>query len=214
MNTNFIHTPLTSADLSVSDMNIYFVDPEIDTIDISGMSLEFEDILFTQQDTLSFPNLSSVTGEISLKRLDSKYFHESGVTCNITGGDNVFEIMLNSSDKISGFVDKAELVIDIRGLGPSYELMYELNDIQIDSILQNYYGQDIMSGTVNLSTSLYSSGADLDVLLENASGTILVEGEGIIMKGFDLDEILSNYKRSQKFKVRRIWIRSYTKSPK
>jgi hypothetical protein len=208
INTSFVHTPLSSADLTISDLDIYFTNPDIDTIDINGMSFEFDNILFevqdslvTSQDTLGFANISSIKGEIVLNKFDSKYFHESGLMSEITGGNNHYKIELSSSDNLSGFIDRASLELDFSELEPSYELLYDLENVQIDSIVKEYYGQDFMSGVVNVSTNLSSGGGGLDQLLENINGSVLVEGENIMVQGFDLDEILSNYQRSQNFNL-------------
>jgi len=201
VDTRFSHTPLTSADVSITDFDIFYTDPEVDTVTIDGMKVNFKNITFNPYDSLVFPEVLSASGEISFEKFKSRYFYETGVKCEIDGGEDKFNLVLTSPDKLSGFINNATLSVDITGTEPSYKLWYELNDIQIGTIVKQYYEEDVMNGVLNLSTNLFTNGSTWDKLARNATGNVLIEGKDLVLYGFDLDEILTNYKKSQNFRL-------------
>ena len=67
--------------------------------------------------------------------------------------------------------------------------------------LGSFLADSIIQGGINFKLHLESKGTSSNQIISEAIGSAAVEGRDIRINGFDLDEILANYKKSQNFRL-------------
>ena len=84
---------------------------------------------------------------------------------------------------------------------PRYHLEYSIKQLPIHDFLSSFYSEKLFTGFVNLDLNLTSSGEDVEQITSNMSGSIILEGDSLILTGMNLDDLINNFRRSQSFNL-------------
>ncbi len=97
--------------------------------------------------------------------------------------------------------DFGELTLDT-GTNPStFVLDYVLQDISIEQALQSYTKEKLMEGMMDVSLHFNGSVDTFQESLKNLEGKVSIASDSLVLHGFDLDDLLKKYKRSQNFNL-------------
>ncbi len=81
---------------------------------------------------------------------------------------------------------------------PFLNIEADIPKFKMASFSKEYLKKDILSGTVKVHKKFSMSLGDLKTIKKTLRGTALIDGEGVGVKGFDLDKILSKYSDAKK----------------
>jgi AsmA protein len=59
----------------------------------------------------------------------------------------------------------------------------------------------VISGPLQLSLNISASGSEWDSIVKNVDGTINLSGNNLLLNGFDADELIEDFQRSQNFNM-------------
>ena len=84
---------------------------------------------------------------------------------------------------------------------PSFSIIYNDVSFRAEKMLSAFMEDQVISGPLKLSFDISSTGSEWDSIVSNMSGTINLSGEKLLLNGFDADEIIDDFKRSQNFNL-------------
>ncbi len=122
------------------------------------------------------------------------------IDMDFTGANDMFNMEF-STLRNSETLDKGSLLLDISKSPPVFELRYDLEDISIGSVIEDYTTEKLIEGTLNASLEFSGSGTNWEEVSTNLSGNVNISGDSLIFYGIDMDDLLRKYKRSQKFNL-------------
>jgi hypothetical protein len=137
-------------------------------------------------------------GELEADHVKTKYFDVKEVKVNTTKKTNA--LMEMSSSAMNGDIRTALLSINLEDSVPAYMINYTLANVDLDYFFSQEQ-EKVIDGNVDFEFNATSEGIEWSDIAKNTNGSLLVHGENILLYGFDLDEILKNYKKSQNFRL-------------
>jgi hypothetical protein len=82
---------------------------------------------------------------------------------------------------------------------PSYEIKYIINRFRIEDLLSNFINKHYLSGPTDLSVELLFTGKKWKEISSTMKGRIHLTGDSLVLTGFDFDNFIKKYERSQRF---------------
>jgi len=92
----------------------------------------------------------------------------------------------------------AKARLDLNKKVPFANIELDIPKFKMKSFSKEYLKKDILSGIVKVHKKFTLSLGDLKTIKKTLKGTALIDGEGVGIKGFDLDKILSKYNNAKK----------------
>jgi len=84
---------------------------------------------------------------------------------------------------------------------PKFNITY--NDISFlaEKMLSTFNENQVISGPLEISFNISSTGSEWDTIVNNMDGTINLSGKNLLLNGLDADEMIDKFKRSQNFNL-------------
>lgn len=122
------------------------------------------------------------------------------------------DLKLHAEEKVGGALDLQPITlkafgtqasggfrVQLTGDDESYSAALEVPDVQVGQILQDYGFRKFADGKVGLSGNLAYQGRSHKDLLKSITGDILFRGDSVTVYGYDLDKLLREFERTQRF---------------
>jgi uncharacterized protein involved in outer membrane biogenesis len=104
-----------------------------------------------------------------------------------------------------GGTGNGSLHVDMTGPSPHYRVIYTLNRVRIEQLLQQYLLKKIprktIEGPINFSADLTASGKSADEVKRSLNGDLSLNGENLMLYNVDIDALIMKYERSQNFNL-------------
>lgn len=172
--------------------------PELDTISIENLSLKMDSLTLSgEMNTLN--SIDKLKASISMDHINTRYFKERGAAASVGKNGKEIVLALRSQTVSYGLTDVAELQITLDHT-PKFALTYHVDDINLGAFTV-VEGDTLVQGVIDFEFNAMSAGRDIQSIRELAEGNILITGEDVRIYGFNLDKILTNYKKSQNFRL-------------
>lgn len=84
---------------------------------------------------------------------------------------------------------------------PNYHIIYQLNQTPVTELFTNDIKETIFEGDIDLNIDLSFSGNSGKEILRTMTGHILLKGDSLFIQGFDIDKLITKFKRSQNFNL-------------
>ncbi|HUV65196.1 MAG TPA: AsmA family protein, partial [Sedimentisphaerales bacterium] len=95
--------------------------------------------------------------------------------------------------------------VDVTGPSPHYRVIYTLNRVRIEELLQQYslkkIPQKTIEGPINFSADLTAMGRSADEVKRSLNGNLSLNGENLMLYNIDIDALIMKYERSQNFNL-------------
>ncbi len=173
-----------------------------DTIVTKNLELELNKIYFNDK-ICSNPLATLYTnGRVKSDNFKSSSFNFRHLNFNLNVINGDYEI---NSKTVSIFGDDAKGQVKIKAAPfadvPKFNINY--NDISFlaEKMLSTFNENQVISGPLKISFNISSAGSEWDTIVSNMDGTINLSGKNLVLNGFDADEIIEDFKRSQKFNL-------------
>jgi AsmA protein len=173
-----------------------------DTIVTKNLEFEFNKIYFN--DNINPNPLAILYTNGRVKSDNFKYgsfnFRDLDFDLNVINGD--YEIKSNT---VRIFGDDARGQVKIKATPfadvPKFNIAY--NDISFlsEKMLSAFNESPVISRPLKISFNISSTGSEWDTIVSTMNGTINLSGKNLILNGLDADEIIEDFKRSQKFNL-------------
>jgi AsmA protein len=105
------------------------------------------------------------------------------------------------SMNLFGGTGNGSIHVDVTGPSPDYRVIYSLNRVRIEELLQLYSlkknPREIIEGPVNISADLTATGKSIDEVRRSLNGDLSLKGENLMLYNIDIDALITKYERSQ-----------------
>ena len=191
--------------ISISQGSLVYTD------EISGEKIEVGDLDLSIRNLFSggkdgsepFKNIS-FTGDIRCKILKIYNVTLMNLVMRAAGEKGILDINPVSMN-IFGGTGNGSIHVDMTGSSPHYRVIYTLNRVRIEELLQQYSLKKIprktIEGPVNFSADLTAMGKSANEMKRSLNGNLSLNGENLMLYNIDIDALIIKYERSQNFNL-------------
>jgi uncharacterized protein involved in outer membrane biogenesis len=191
--------------ISIAQGSLVYTDETSgDKIEVDDLDLSIRNPFFSGTDgSEPFKNIS-FTGDIRCKTLKIYNFTLMDLVMSATGGKGILDINPVSMN-IFGGTGNGNIHVDLTGPSPHYTVIYSLNRVRIEDLLELYSLKKIppktIEGPINFSADLTAMGRSADEAKRSLNGDLSLNGENLMLYNIDIDAFIMKYERSQNFNL-------------
>jgi uncharacterized protein involved in outer membrane biogenesis len=183
---------------------VYSDETSGEKIEVDDLDLSIRNLFFSGTDNLDpFKNIS-FTGDIRCKTLKIYNFTLMNLVMSATGQKGIFDIKPVSMN-IFGGTGNGNVHVDLTGPSPHYTVIYSLNRVRIEDLLELYSLKKIppktVEGPINFSADLTAIGKSADEVKRSLNGDLSLNGENLMLYNIDIDALIMKYERSRNFNL-------------
>ncbi|HSW55900.1 MAG TPA: AsmA-like C-terminal region-containing protein [Ignavibacteriaceae bacterium] len=173
-----------------------------DTITATNLSFEFKDFYFNDKAKPNPLATLYTSGDLKADNINSSSFNFSDVDFNMNVINGDYEV---KSETVRLFGENAKGHAKITATPfsdvPKFNITYTDINFLAEKMLSTFMEDQVISGPLNLSFNVSSSGSEWDTIVSNMSGAINLSGKNLLLNGLDADEMIDKFKRSQNFNL-------------
>ncbi len=193
--------PFALRKAEISNSNISLKQPDSVIHGLHNLNLKLDGLYFHHYPgSYKIAGIKSVAGELHIDTINTIGIMNTPIDMDFTGANGMFDMKF-STLRNSKTLDKGSLLLDISKSPPVFELRYDLEDISIGSVIEDYTTEKLIEGTLNASLEFSGSGTNWEEVSTNLRGNVNISGDSLILYGIDMDDLLRKYKSSQKFNL-------------
>jgi uncharacterized protein involved in outer membrane biogenesis len=187
--------------ISVSQGSLVYTDETSgEKIEVGDLDLSIRDLSPSGTESSEpFKNIS-FTGDAGCKTLKIYNLTLMNLVMRATGEKGVLDINPVSMNLFGG-TGNGNIHVDVTGPSPHYRVIYSLNRVRIEELLQLYSlkknPREIIEGPVNISADLTAMGKSIDEVRRSLNGDLSLKGENLMLHNIDIDALVMKYERSQ-----------------
>jgi uncharacterized protein involved in outer membrane biogenesis len=191
--------------ISISQGSLVYTDETSgEKIEVGDLDLSIRNLFSGGTDSSEpFKNIS-FTGDIRCKILKIYNVTLMNLVMRAAGEKGILDINPVSMN-IFGGTGNGSIHVDMTGPSPHYRVIYTLNRIRIEELLQQYSLKKIprktIEGPVNFSADLTAMGKSADEVKRSLNGNLSLNGENLMLYNIDIDAFIMKYERSQNFNL-------------
>lgn len=185
----------------ITNANISMKQPDSSVYEVQNFNLDLDGLYFTHQPgSNKIAGIDNAKGELHIDAVNTPSITDVPIDVGYNANNDQFNISFSTlRDTI--MLDKGSLFLDISKSPFQLEVNYDLENIDVESVLSDYSSRNLMEGSINASIEFKGTGDNLDDLIESLEGNVNINGSSLMLYGVDLDNLLRKYKRSQKFNL-------------
>ncbi|MCP4493549.1 MAG: AsmA family protein [Gammaproteobacteria bacterium] len=134
-----------------------------------------------------------IDGAITIARLKLQNLWMEQVSLGVNAKDGVIDLKPMQLTLYDGSFDGA-IQVNARGKKPEYRVSKTLKSVQVGKLLSDFSGEDTISGAMNASVNVATSGEWLSALKKNSTGDMSLKFTDGALKGFNLRHLIDNAK--------------------
>ncbi len=191
--------------ISISQGSLSYTDETSgEKIEVNDLDLSVRNLFSGGTDSSEpFKNIS-FTGDIRCKILKIYNVTLTHLVMGAAGEKGILDINPVSMN-IFGGTGNGSIHVDMTGSSPHYRVIYTLNRVRIEELLQQYSLKKIprktIEGPVNFSADLTATGKTVDEAKRSLNGNLSLNGENLMLNSIDIDALIMKYQRSQSFNL-------------
>jgi AsmA protein len=191
--------------ISVSQGSLVYTDETSSKkIEVDGLDLSIRNLFFSGTDgSEPFKNIS-FSGDIRCMTLKIYNFSLMDLVMSATGEKGILDINPVSMN-IFGGTGTGTIYLDLTGPLPHYRVIYSLNRVRIEDLLELYSLKKIppktIEGPINFSADLTAMGKSADEVKRSLNGNLSLNGENLMLYNIDIDALIMKYERSRNFNL-------------
>ena len=162
-------------------------------------SLSMNDILFDHAPGAPGAGLKSIRGKLNFESIDLPAVGKTAAEIDVEGSNDKLKIGF-TTNLLNSKKDEGNLVLDLSGETLEYRMQYSISQLPIGSLGKMVNQPKLMEGPIDIHVDLQGTGTDKNSL-DKLRGSITLSGDSLLLHGFDLDQLLKDYKTSQNFNL-------------
>ncbi len=185
----------------ISNANITMKQPDSSNYEVRNFNLDLDGLYFNHQpDSYTIAGVKNAKGELHIDAINTPSFSDVPIDVGVTADNDRFNVSF-STLRDTTMLDRGSLFFDMSKSPLELEVNYNLENIDMASVVSDYTSVKLMEGTINATMEFKGTGENLDDLRSNLKGDIKISGDSLTLYGIELDDILRKYERSQKFNL-------------
>jgi len=191
--------------ISISQGSLVYTDETSSKkIEVVDLDLSIRNLFSSGTDSSEpFKNIS-FNGDIRCKILKIYNFTLINLVMRAAGEKGILDINPVSMN-IFGGTGNGSIHVDVTGPSPHYRVIYTLNRVRIEELLQQYLLKKILQktveGPIDFSADLTAMGKSADEVKRSLNGNLSLNGENLMLRDIDIDALIMKYERSQNFNL-------------
>jgi hypothetical protein len=191
--------------ISISQGSLLYTDETSgEKIEVGDLDLSIRNLFSGGMDSSEpFKNIS-FTGDIRCRILKIYNVTLMNLVMRSVGEKKILDINPVSMN-IFGGTGNGSIHVDMTGSSPHYRVIYTLNRVRIEELLQQYSLKKIprktIEGPVNFSADLTAMGKNADEVKRSLNGNLSLNGENLMLYKIDIYAFISKYERRQNFNL-------------
>ena len=191
--------------ISISQGSLVYTDETSgEKIEVGDLDLSIRNLFSSGTDSSELFKNISFTGDIRCKILKIYNVTLMNLVMRAAGEKGILDINPVSMNIFGGTGD-GSIHVDLTGSSPHYRVIYTLNRVRIEELLQQYSLKKIprktIEGPVNFSADLTAMGKSADEVKRSLNGNLSLNGENLMLYNIDIDALIMKYERSQNFNL-------------
>ena len=187
--------------LNLRKANLFYELPD-DTIDIGSMNLSISNVYFnSSKDSNPLATLYA-NGDFYSKKIRSNDLKLDDLDLKFSAVNGSYkiksEIVRLLGKKASG---ESEIVVKPFVDIPEYSIYYKATKFKAEELLSTFSQDSLITGPLSLTMKINTLGKDWKTMVDNLNGIVELNGQDLTFYGFDADEIMEKFKRSQSFNL-------------
>ena len=187
--------------ISVSQGSLVYTDETSgEKIEVGDLELSVRNLFPRGMESLEpFRNIS-FNGDAGCKILKIYNLTLTNLVMRASGEKGILDINPVSMNLFGG-TGNGSIHVDVTGPSPHYRVVYTLNRVRIEELLQLYAlkknPREIIEGPVSISADLTAMGKSTDEARRSLNGDLSLSGENLMLYNIDIDALIMKYERSQ-----------------
>jgi AsmA protein len=173
-----------------------------DTIDIGSMNLSVSNVYFnSSKDSNPLATLYA-NGDFYSKKIRSNDLKVDDLNLKFSAVNGSYK-MKSEMVKLLGkkAIGESEIVIKPFLDIPEYAIYYRATKFKAEELLNTFSQDSLITGPLSLTMKINTLGTDWKAMVDNLNGILELNGQDLTFYGFDADEIMEKFKRSQSFNL-------------
>lgn len=193
--------PLVVSTGSVSAGKIVYVDRKAEgETSLDAIDLSVRDLTIPGAPGVALPKGISFSGDLSVKEMKTKDLAVSDVRAKVTAGAGVYEIRPFTM-KLFGGAGEGGIRVDLSRQKPDVHVKYVLARFRAEESLASISRKKSLSGPMTIVPDLSFRGNGAEEMKRTLSGGVSMRGDGLMLHGMEIDEILSKVDEAQKLNL-------------
>jgi hypothetical protein len=185
--------------LSVSKSDIVLLDDRSDDkITVTGLNFALENVSIDERGRQDLIKKISFDGNVSTAKFEAGDYKVSDLSFHSKARNGVFELRSISAGDLHG-KEGDSVTIDLTGTIPAFKIQYTESGLPVEEMLRKLSQQEVLKGAIDIEIDLSMKGTSLDEIKETLNGDVIIQGQGLIFHGLDIDDVISKFERSQQF---------------
>lgn len=169
------------------------------SIEIGGLDVSLSRISWGETEQASSPvelKALSFRGKLHARTVQVGTLHASHVRCRFEAEAGLLRVD-PSEVTLFGARSRGSLTLDLRGGSPRIQATQAASRIELGRVFSRE--QQVVSGTVRASVEAEGTGGGLSAIRRTLRGHVSIRGEHLSIHGWDIDRLIDDYNRTQKF---------------
>ena len=172
-----------------------------DTFDISNLNIKANKIYYSTDGKALNPIITlSADAIIKAEKVYSNYFKVEDISYDLKVHSGIFTIKTEHFD-FFGKKGEASYIISPFHEVPQYELKLAVKQFKVDEFMTKMLSDTILTGNMDIGLDVSFSGIEKEDIFSSINGTINLTGNDLTLHGFDLDNLIYKYNKSQHFSL-------------
>jgi len=185
--------------ITVSDGDIVYSDHITETVtEVKGFDMELKDLFLDTAVKQNLLQALSFKGTIYTKHINSHLVELSDLTFQVSAANGLYHMQPFSMTIFNGKAT-GKIKVDLAGTTPHLYLTSSISKFYLEELASEYADTSFLLGKSDFLLNLSLQGSSMNEFLKTAKGSFSLMGENLILKQYDIDRILTNYRKSQKF---------------
>jgi len=187
--------------ISVSQGSLVYTDETSgEKIEVGDLDLSVRNLFPSSTESSEpFRNIS-FNGDAGCKILKIYNLTLTNLVMRASGEKGILDINPVSMNLFGG-TGEGSIHVDVTEPAPHYRVVYTLNRVRIEELLQLYSlkknPREIIEGPVSISADLTAMGKSTDEARRSLNGDLSLSGENLMLYNIDIDALIMKYERSQ-----------------
>ncbi len=149
-------------------------------------------------DGFDFIRSLSLNGEVSVESSKINNMSATDINSGITLNGGVLELKPLTMEVFGSRTEGAG-VVDFTGKMPRLNIKQTVRGLDLEKLFNELNDKKTMSGKADIFIDLSSSGRGGEEIKHNLYGSVLMKGKGLVLYDYDIDKILADYEKTQKY---------------
>ncbi len=165
-------------------------------MEIDGIDLSVRDLSIGGKAGGGLVKTLAFNGDLKIGAFKAGNVSASDVRAEVKASKGGFRVSPFTM-KMFGGSGKGEIDADLSGDSTAVKVRYTLSNFRAEDALSTVSKKNTVSGPLSLSPNLSFRGKNADAMIRSMSGTVSLRGEGLTVRGLDLDETIAKISQSR-----------------